>query len=65
MIYQFYQSEHNYSTIVHCQDLVPCVNIYLQCHRGVNSICVDWTEICDGRIDCLNNAIDEEQCCQL
>jgi hypothetical protein len=38
---------------------------HLQCNRGAISACLDWTEICDGKIDCLNDAIDEEQCWQL
>ncbi|CAF1356637.1 unnamed protein product [Adineta steineri] len=33
---------------------------HLECNR-----CLDWSEICDGHIDCLNNGIDEEHCWQL
>ncbi|CAF2978242.1 unnamed protein product [Rotaria sp. Silwood2] len=40
---------------------LTCYN-HLQCNRGVNSTCLDWSEICDGKIDCLNDAVDEEQC---
>jgi hypothetical protein len=29
------------------------------------SVCLDWTEICDGQIDCLDGGFDEEQCWQL
>ena len=39
--------------------------IHLECDRGPTSLCLDWTEICDGRIDCSNNGIDEKDCWQL
>ena len=40
--------------------------ILLECDRGESSLCLDWREICDGRIDCLNGGIDETaQCFQL
>ena len=37
----------------------------LTCDRGGSSLCLDWREICDGRIDCLNGGIDEAQCIDL
>ncbi len=39
--------------------------MHLECNRGTNLLCLDWSEICDGHIDCLNNGIDEEHCWQL
>ncbi|CAF1318013.1 unnamed protein product [Adineta steineri] len=39
--------------------------ILLECDRGGSSMCLDWREICDGRIDCLNGGIDENQCFNL
>ncbi|CAF4144709.1 unnamed protein product, partial [Adineta steineri] len=39
--------------------------ILLECNRGGPSMCLDWREICDGRIDCLNDGIDEIQCFNL
>ncbi|CAF0942837.1 unnamed protein product [Adineta steineri] len=39
--------------------------ILLECDRGGASICLDWREICNGRIDCLNNGIDEIGCFSL
>ncbi|CAF3903979.1 unnamed protein product [Adineta steineri] len=39
--------------------------IHLKCDRGGSNICLDWREICDGRIDCIDGGIDEEQCFQL
>ncbi|CAF1477216.1 unnamed protein product [Didymodactylos carnosus] len=36
------------------------------CYIGINCMnrCLDWREICDGKIDC-SNGIDEEYCYQL
>ncbi|CAF3991367.1 unnamed protein product, partial [Adineta steineri] len=39
--------------------------ILLKCDRGGPSMCLDWREICDGRIDCLNGGVDEIQCFNL
>ncbi|CAF4065315.1 unnamed protein product, partial [Adineta steineri] len=39
--------------------------ILLECDRGGPSICLDWREICNGRIDCLNDGIDEIRCFKL
>ena len=39
---------------------------YLNCNRGGSfSACLDWREICDGKVDCINGRIDEEHCEQL
>ena len=35
------------------------------CNRGLESLCLDWREICDGQIDCLNDGIDEIGCFRL
>lgn len=39
--------------------------MYLHCNRGPAPICLDWREICDGRIDCLGDGIDEKNCFNL
>ncbi|CAF1197918.1 unnamed protein product [Adineta steineri] len=39
--------------------------ILLECDRGGSSMCLDWREMCDGRIDCLNDGVDEIQCFNL
>ena len=38
---------------------------HFKCDRIITNVCLDWTEICDGKIDCLNNGLDEENCWQL
>ena len=38
---------------------------HLECNRGPEPACLDWTEICDGKIDCLNGGLDEKHCWQL
>ncbi|CAF1486415.1 unnamed protein product [Adineta ricciae] len=38
---------------------------HLTCEYRIKSSCLDWTEVCDGKIDCLNNGIDEKHCRQL
>jgi len=40
---------------------LTCYN-HLQCNRGPSPACLDWTEICDGKIDCLDGEQDEENC---
>ncbi|CAF4995218.1 unnamed protein product, partial [Rotaria sp. Silwood1] len=37
---------------------------HLQCDRGSLFACLDWSEICDGVIDC-RNGVDEESCWQV
>lgn len=39
--------------------------ILLDCDRGPLPFCLDWREICDGRIDCMNRGVDEKLCFQL
>ncbi|CAF4370897.1 unnamed protein product [Rotaria sp. Silwood2] len=38
---------------------------HLQCNRGNSPACLDWTEICNEQIDCLDGGFDEEYCWQL
>jgi hypothetical protein len=40
--------------------------IHLQCDRGgLFPSCLNWREICNGRIDCIDGGLDEEHCDQL
>ncbi|CAF1373254.1 unnamed protein product [Adineta steineri] len=36
--------------------------MHLKCYRGPEPSCLDWREICDGKIDCLDGNADEENC---
>ena len=38
---------------------------HLKCDRGGTPMCLDWREVCDGRIDCLDGGADEAQCFEL
>ena len=39
--------------------------IHLKCNRGSKLICLDWTEICDQHVHCVDDQIDEKFCGQL
>ncbi|CAF1039274.1 unnamed protein product [Adineta steineri] len=34
---------------------------HLKCDRGPQPLCLDWREVCDGKIDCLNGSQDETE----
>ena len=38
---------------------------HLKCNRTASFLCLDWREICDGEIDCLDDGIDEDRCWEL
>ena len=57
IIYDFYQQEFEPTDLT-------CYT-HLKCNRGSTLVCLDWSEICNGQIDCLNDGIDEENCWQL
>ncbi|CAF0930075.1 unnamed protein product [Adineta ricciae] len=73
--YEFYYYHENYSSLYEMirgyykinsviPDNLTCY-MHLKCHRGYPPICLDWTEICDGKVDCLDGNADEEHCWQL
>ena len=39
--------------------------VHLKCDRGGAGLCLDWREVCDGRIDCIDGGADEAQCFEL
>ena len=39
--------------------------IHLQCDRELVPICLHWSDICDGKVDCPNGGIDEKDCLEL
>ncbi|CAF1680232.1 unnamed protein product, partial [Rotaria sp. Silwood1] len=57
IIYQFYSHQYEPTTFT-------CY-VHLQCDRGPTPSCLDWSEICDGKIDCMDGGRDEEYCWQL
>jgi hypothetical protein len=44
-----------------------CYPYLSECYRGPEPMCLDWREICNGKIDCIGNnfGIDEEHCDEL
>ncbi|CAF0831673.1 unnamed protein product [Adineta ricciae] len=38
---------------------------HLKCNRSCLPVCLDWSEICDGVVHCLDGNFDEEHCWQL
>jgi hypothetical protein len=56
IIYNFYYSD------VFSQSTLTCYT-HLKCNH--DSSCLDWSEICDGEINCFDNGADEEHCWQL
>ncbi|CAF3572262.1 unnamed protein product, partial [Adineta steineri] len=74
--YEFYYYHENYSSLYEMihgyyqlyskyrQINITCYT-HLKCNRGYSPACLDWTEICDGKIDCLDGEYDEEHCWEL
>jgi hypothetical protein len=58
MINYFYTRYRSDSTDLTCYK-------HLECDRGPSPSCLDWTEICDGKVDCLDGNFDEEHCWKL
>ncbi len=40
---------------------MPCY-VLLECHRNGQVWCLNWREVCDGKIDCFDEGLDEESC---
>ena len=36
--------------------------VLLECHRDGQRWCLDWREICDGKVDCFDESLDEKYC---
>jgi hypothetical protein len=66
-----YQFDYHYSNFDEIVDKYYKNNEYepntLTCYKHLNcsSLCLDWSEICDGKMNCLNGGQDEEHCWQL
>ncbi|CAF4144877.1 unnamed protein product, partial [Adineta steineri] len=73
--YEFYYYHENYSSLYemvfsyYVHYLYDPTNLtcytHLKCNRGYSPACLDWTEICDGKVDCLDGEYDEEHCWEL
>ncbi len=58
IIYDFYYTCEYKPTTFTCDN-------HLKCNGGPYPSCLDWSEICNRRIDCLDGGLDEEHCWQL
>jgi len=73
--YQIPSSQSYYSTLYKLTQLIyeslgsftRTLTCYtqLQCDRDTESLCLAWSDICNGVINCLNNGVDEKGCWQL
>ena len=71
--FDYYQSNHSslynivhdfYETYEYDPTDLTCY-ILLACNRGPSPACLDWSEVCNGKVDCLDGNFDEEHCWQL
>ena len=46
------------------KQLGPTCYVHLQCDLGFSSLCIQWSDVCDGFIRCINGT-DEANCWQL
>jgi hypothetical protein len=64
--YQFYSNNLSLSELIHQYYIRNESNPNsLTCYEHLkcsSSSCLDWTEICDGKIDCVDDGLDEEHC---
>jgi hypothetical protein len=58
VIEYFYIKHRSNSTDLTCYE-------HLNCSRGPFPACLHWSEICDGKVDCLDGDFDEEHCWEL
>jgi hypothetical protein len=43
---------------------LPCYT-HLRCDLGGSLLCLDWREVCDGLVDCLDGGLDEAFCFEM
>ncbi|CAF1061423.1 unnamed protein product [Rotaria sordida] len=64
IVYNIYHERNVYGLGLSQFTNLSCY-IHVECHSGPSFFCLDWREICDGKVDCLNDRIDEEYCWKL
>ncbi|UJR18635.1 hypothetical protein I4U23_005543 [Adineta vaga] len=71
--YQFNQELYSDDITVYVKDFyavqpfsetLTCY-IFIQCDLYSSKVCLDWTEVCNGKVDCLNGPFDEEYCSEV
>lgn len=58
-----------FSKSVHSDYVLEVTNntcyIHLDCYNNSELFCLDWRDVCDGKVDCFNGNADERDCFQL
>ena len=59
------QSPHNtYDLSSNLSMIEMTCYTHLRCNRGMPPACLDWREICDGKVDCANDDENDESFCE-
>ncbi|CAF2954312.1 unnamed protein product [Rotaria sp. Silwood2] len=58
MIHNFHRNNPYESTVFTCYT-------HLKCIRDPHPSCLDWSEICSRKVDCLDGGLEEQNCWQL
>ncbi|CAF3923216.1 unnamed protein product [Adineta steineri] len=64
IILKQFQKKSSYKDLTRDINEIPCY-IHLQCYSNGLLLCLDWREICNGYIDCIDNYFDELYCFQM
>ncbi|UJR12806.1 hypothetical protein I4U23_016979 [Adineta vaga] len=54
----------NFYTVRLFSETLTCY-IFIQCDLHPWKVCLDWTDVCNGKVDCLNGSFDEEYCSEV
>ncbi|CAF4636304.1 unnamed protein product, partial [Rotaria socialis] len=64
ILQMIFEAKWKYINLSYTATNLTCY-MHLKCDRGGSSLCLDWREICNGRIDCLDGGADEIECLEL
>ncbi|CAF4951766.1 unnamed protein product [Rotaria sp. Silwood1] len=56
------ESANSRSNVMLNISVTTCYRFLPDCHRGPWSLCLDWRQICNGKVDCMNG--EDEQWCE-
>ncbi|CAM4805094.1 unnamed protein product [Rotaria magnacalcarata] len=64
ILQMIFEAKWKYINLSYTATNLTCY-MHLKCDRGGSALCLDWREICNGRIDCLDGGADEIECLEL